>query len=1169
MMCVRKRAGEHVICSSLRISLVCLLMMFGAVHTLHAQERTVEGKITDAQTGETLIGVNVKVKGTDQGTATDINGRFSLSVPSDAEKLVISYVGYRQKTVPIDGQSQFDIQLSEGMQMDEVVVTALGVEKAEKAIGYSVQKVQSEDITIGGETNVVSGLSGRAAGVNVQRNSSGAAGSAYITIRGQASLAGNSQPLFVVNGMPITNGLYSPGDGLNGSSTIDFGNAASMINPDDIETFNILKGPTAAALYGTRASNGVVLITTKTGEKTEGYGVSFNHTTTFEQVLRYPDYQNQYGGGGSGIRDWRDGTNYTGTSYDAFGESWGPPTNGQLVRQFGTANDGIDNDGDGVVDNEADGYLKPFTPASGNIEDFFETGVTVRNNIAVTNATDSSDFRFSYTNLQNSGVVPNTDLKRNTFATSVGNQITDKLHLRANINYVNGQSDNVPNAGYDESSSIMYGWLWYPRHLSMGANRDYWLPNQVDEAQRNHENLWTNNPYFLVNENTNSYQRDRIFGNIKVEYDLTDKLSLRYRAGGDFLNEDRQFRRAFSTRSLPFGQYREDGIYFEETNHEFMASYATQNYDNDWNFDVRAGGNLMQQRSRVGRTIAPQLALPGLFNLENGRATLQSQDIDQRKKINSLFGLATIDYKGWVYLDITGRNDWSSTLPADDNSYFYPSVSVSTVISEMLELPATSALSFAKVRASYAQVGGDTDPYALTNTFSYEDPWGGAPVVTESDVLRNPNLRPEQTETYEIGTDVRFFNGRLGVDLTYYNIRSSDQILNVPVAASTGYSSRILNAGELENRGVELVLNAQPISSAGDPGFNWYVNINYTRNRSEVLSLAEGIDNYQIVSDLYPADGGNDLSLEARPGEPYGQLVGLGLQRTANGDIIHVDGRPQVTSDKTSAGTYQPDYLLGVYNRFSYEQPEMGKFTFGFLIGGQVGGKIYSRNHTMLSTGGAITNEEVDGFRNLWGLMDQNGNGPGSTLTGRPETRVEYYDANGDLITDVSQHDQIEHVAYYYDEQGGVIGDGVQPTPEAQQQLDDGETTIEALIERDRNGEEVFVENDQTVNTRRYVYDYYGNGFSRDIITTGTFDATYFKLREVQLGWDVPAKWLDNSAFRGLRFSVVGRNLILWTDVPTIDPEAYSIRNGQFIPGFESTQLPSTRSFGFNINARF
>ncbi|MDF9796613.1 TonB-linked SusC/RagA family outer membrane protein [Catalinimonas alkaloidigena] len=1096
---------------SLIASLLFITCFGVASHSAMAQDKTVKGSVKDASSGEALIGVSVVIQGTSQGTVTDVNGDYRVQVSSPDDVLVFSFIGYQTVNERVGERNTINLEMQvDTKQLSEVVVTALGVERESKSLGYTVQKVSGEEITQARETNVINALAGKVAGVNIVGSSSGPTASSNITIRGQSSLSGNNQPLFVVNGLPITNGLNSPGDGLNGSTTIDFGNAASLINPDDIAEISVLKGPTAAALYGTRAANGVVLITTKTGKDAEGFGVEINSNTSFQSVLRWPDYQNSYGGGGYGKRDYVNGTQYTG-SYDAFGESWGPPMDGRLVRQFGS-----------------EGEPVPFNPSPDNIKNFFRTGRTFTNNVALNYHKDEADFRLSYTNLDQQGVVPNSDLSRNTFFTSAGTRIAEKLSVRGNMFYIDGQSGNVPNAGYDESSSIMYGWLWYPRNLPISKLEDYWEVEDVQ--QRNHESLWTNNPYFLVNENTNSYQRRRFIGNVNLIYDITDNLKARFRTSGDVNNESRQFRRAVSTRGTPEeqGSYREDELYFRETNHELLITYSGGEIsENLFTYEVSVGGNRMKQISSTTRNYAPGLTIPGLFNLGNARGNIITNQFDQEKQINSIFGLANIAYQNMIFLDLTARNDWSSTLPINNNSYFYPSVSLSAVISDLFDISPSSPIAFAKIRAGYAQVGGDTDPYNIANVYEFGNIWGGQPVANKSALLRNPDLKPETTSTFELGTDIRFFDDRLGIDFTYYYISSRDQILQVPLAQTTGYAARLLNAGEIQNKGVELMLRATPLET--NAGLNWDVSLNFARNRSEVISLADGITNYQIAPDMYPGDGGQDLSLEARVGEPMGQLVGLDLQRVQEGpyagEVIHQNGIPLVNTEKVSAGTYQPDFTFGLYNTFNYKN-----FSFGFLFDGRVGGKIFSRTHTMLVSGGAITNEDDEKI--------------GSILEGRVEHEPLQYDAEGNPPLDENGN----YVWGPFVDEGSFVGPGVMN------------------VGTEENPE--YVPNDEPVATRDYIYRYYNNIFNRDIITTGTFENTWVKLREVIISYNLPASFTDRIGLQAASVSLVGRNLLLFTDVPTIDPEAFSIRDGRIIQGFESTQLPSTRSFGFNISIR-
>jgi len=1076
----------------------------------------VSGTVKDAS-GMGIPGVSVLEKGTTNGTITDIQGSFNFSVADTGSVILISAVGFISEELTVGKQNSFDVTLSEDVkELTEVVVTALGVERDEKALGYSVQRLDAKEISTVKATNPVNALSGKVSGVYITGSGNGPTASANINIRGAASLLGNNQPLFVVNGMPITNDLYSLDDGLNGSTTIDFGNASQIVNSDDIASINILKGPAASALYGSRAADGVILIETKTGKNAqEGVSVELNSSTTFESILKLPDYQNEFGFGGGGKYSYLDGSTYIGANenYDAYGENWGPRMNGQLIKQF-----------------NSDGEAVPFTPAEDNVRNFFRTGVTSINNLAINNVSENGDTRFSYTNLSNRGIVPNTNLRRNTLQMSIGRKFfDDKLRVRANSMYVVSGSDNIPNAGYDESSSVMYGWLWYPRQVEIDDLRNYWQPGQEGVQQRYVENLWVNNPWLIANENTNSFQSRRYIGNIKVEYDISKNFSARFRYGADMLDEERAYRRAPSTQGVLLGSYREDEISFRETNAEFLLGYNTDRDDfSKFDLDVKVGGNIMRQDGNILVANNPELENFGtsesVYTLTNARSGVLVESQKTRTGINSLFGTATLSYQNALFLDASYRNDWNSTLvnplvglENSEYSFGYPSVAVSAVLSEMFELP--KDLSFLKIKGSYAEVGNGAPPYAFGNTFTPQAAFGSQAVFTTGRTIADPNLTNERTRAFEAGVDARLFNGRLRMDFTYYDMLSFDQVILLPVATVSGYDFNLTNGGEISNRGIELMLSSRVIDKNF---FSWDVTVNLGRNRAIVESLPDVISSgrYSIIADVFPGDeGGADLEYVAEEGELLGQLYGLGFQRAEDGQIIHEDGLPLLTEEKVSAGSYQPDLRLGINNSFEYRN-----FVLGILFDGQIGGKIYSRSHALYATSGGITNND-DPNLDL------------STMEGRTIYSVDY-DAAGDPVYTLEQEGGVVGPGYKYDEGGNLVpNDVVVPAGGA------GYTG--------------------------YFYNYYGNGFNRDNIEAATYDATYFKLRELSLSYRLPEVFVNKLGLGTAQVSFIGRNLLLFSDVPSIDPETYSIRNGIFVNGFESTQLPSTRSWGFSVNIGF
>ncbi len=1094
-----------------------LLLLLGS--DLLAQSKTITGKVTDIN--ETpMIGARVILNGAPGGALTNDEGVFTLNIPENVTSITVSYLGMVSKKVNVKTGTEFAIILKpETLEADEVVITALGVERDEKALGYSVQRLSGDDVSLAKPTNVTNALAGKVSGVYITGGASGPTASASVNIRGAASLLGNNQPLFVVNGMPVTNDLFSFDDGLNGSTTIDFGNAAQIINPDDIASINVLKGPAASALYGSRAANGVILVETKTGAESQGWGLELNSSTTFETILKLPDYQNEYGFGGGGKYTYKDGTNYIGSAeyYEAYGENWGPRMDGQNVIQF-----------------NSNGEPAPFTRAPNNIRNFFNTGITSINNVALTNASADGDSRLSFTRLDNQGIVPNTGLTRNTVYTSFGKRmLNDRLRVRTNAMFVNSASDNIPNAGYDESSSVMYGWLWYPRQVEIDDLRDYWEPGLEGVQQRYVEDLWVNNPWFVANENTNSFQSNRLIGNFKVDYDFTENFHARFRFGADVLNEGRQFRRAPSTKAVLQGSYREDEITFSETNAEFLLGY-TSNRGSDFTFDLKVGGNIMRQNANFLVANNPQLKFFGtsasIYTLTNSRTGVLVESQKTQTGISSLFGVGTFAFRNYIFLDLTYRNDWNSTLvnpiaglEGSTYSFGYPSAALSVVLTDMLNVPVTSPLSFLKLKASYAEVGNGAPPYAFGNTYQPQASFGQQSVFTTTGTIADPNLQNELTQAVEAGVDVRLWQNRFRMDFTYYDMLSSNQVIFLPVASASGYDFNLTNGGEIRNRGIELLLDATVVKN---DFLTWDIVFNIGRNRAIVESLPDVIESgrYSIIADVFPGDeGGADLEYVAEEGELLGQLYGLGFERGPDGRIIHQNGLPMITDEKVSAGSYQPEARIGVLNRFA-----VGNFNISFLFDGQIGGKIYSRSHALYNTGGTITNDDDP-------LLDL------STTEGRTLYRVTGYDANGDP-------------QYELEQQGGVVGPGWK----WEDQNGDMEIQESELSEND-----VAVEPGGAGYTG-YFYNYYGNGFNRDNIEAATYDATYFKLREVSIGYT-----FDTERLAGLRVSLIGRNLLLFSSVPSIDPETYSIRNGLFVNGFESTQLPSTRSIGVNVNVKF
>ncbi len=1110
---------------SSRLSRVALLLFLGIFSITGAMAQvTVSGRVLSGEDQSSIPGVNILIKGTTNGTITDATGSFTISAGSSSDVLVFSFVGFTTQEVLIGDRNFLDVVLaSDAKELSEIVVTALGIEKNKKALGYSVQSVTSESLTTARETNVVNQLAGKIAGVTVIGSPSGVGGSSRVSIRGERSVDLNkNQPLYVIDGVPITNGLT--GASGRGNLEVDFGNGASFVNSDDIESMTVLKGAAAAALYGSRAANGVIVIKTKSGKGTKGIGVEINSNTTFESALRLPEYQNVYGQGNGNGGDFAFVNGGGAGLTDGVDESWGPAFTGQSYPQYNsprTLNGQPIPFRGGDLNAPAGSVITP-TPwvnDADGIENFFQTGRTITNNVALIGSNKQGDFRLSYTALDQTGIVPNTDLRRNTVSFGGGYNLTEKFSARAFVSYIKSESDNRPSISYG-TENIMYLFnCWLPRSVDVSDMANYWMPGLEGRRQFNFNYNYHDNPYFTMFENTNGQYLDRVIGNISLKYDFTSWLSLQLRTALDYGNERRQFKRAFSTQRFPFGQYRESGIVSEERNSDFLLTFNKELVPSVFTVTASIGGNQLRQKSEFLEVNAPQLNIPGIYNLTNSRVALQAAQSDVSKHINSLYTSIQLGYKNILFLDLTARNDWSSalTLPqalkdagigSEDNSYFYSGAAVSAVISDMFEGP--EFLSFAKIRGSVAQVGNDTDAFTFTQSFNPSDPFGTSQIYGETDRLANFSLKPEISTSFEGGFDVRFFGNRVGLDVTYYQTRTTNQILNIPLSLTSGYNSRAINAGEIKNYGVEVMLNTIPVKLAN--GFQWNLDVNFSRNRSEVVSLSDGLTNFVMAS--------RRVSIEARVGERMGDMYGIGFARVQNSDpskpyysangqfvgemVFDTQGRPVRTTERIKLGNYNPDWMAGISNTFTFKG-----FKVGVLFDMRYGGEVYSETQTVGREGGIIV-ETLEGR--------ENGYYPQSSVATDP------------LLLNAP--------AGTY-----VIGDGVVS-----------------------NGDGTFSVNERRVLPRQWHSAWTGG---RSIAEGVIYDASFVKLRELQIGYAFPDKLFTKTPFRSVTIAFVGRNLALWTDVPHIDPEVMSYTGGTALPGIEYMSIPSSRSYGVNVGLKF
>ena len=926
---------------------------------------SVSGTVTDVS-GVPIPYVNVQVSGSNKGAITNEEGEFRISVSNGNGSLKFSAIGYETRIVPIDGASVLTIVLQEASeQLDEVVLTALGLKRETKELGYVVQSLDAQGVSEVKAVNFLDNLAGKLAGVTISQGPTGVGSTSKITIRGEASFS-NNNPLFIVDGVPINNNsvFNFTNEAAAGFQEIDFGNGAMEVNPDDIAEVSVLKGPSAAALYGTRASNGVIVIETKSGRNSKGIGIDYNTSFFVDTAFQLPDFQNEYGQGQSGVFEFVDGLG--GGISDNITYSWGPRLDvGNLIAQFDspvTLPDGSTvRGGDTALYSGLPITPTPFVSHPDNLKDFYRTGTTLINNIAVGASFEKGDYRLSATDLRSESIIPGVNLDRQTINARVSFRPTDKLKINSTINYMNSQSDNRPSNGYG-SENVNYSLVgWGPRSLNMDSLRDYWQPGLEGVQQYSFNYTFFDNPFFIMYENRNSFNRDRIFGNVSASYDITEHLTASIRSGMDYSSELRQLRRAFSSNRFQNGGYAEHDVLFREINTDFLLNYT--NRFNDVSLDVSVGGNRLDQKAFTSQSQTTSLAQPGIFRLSNAASPVEVFEFESNKRINSFYGLVKLGYADFLFLDVTGRNDWSSALATptsvDNTSFFYPSVSTSFVLSEVVQLP--DAISFAKLRASWAQVGNDTNPYQTTSSFIARTPFNGQPTFSDQNSIANPNLRPERTSSIEVGADVRFFGDQLSFDISYYDALTKDQIISLPIGISSGYTQQVVNAGSVRSRGLEVIAGISPLLSEN---FRWNSTLNFSTNRAIVEDLPQEDGRLTLAySRIYDSQN-QTVFLQVEEGGRVGDLYGTGYLKNENGDFILTNaGRYIPDNELRKLGNYNPDFMLGFNNQFQYKN-----WNLGFLFDWRKGGIIVSRTRALGNVGGQLAETA---FRPEEGIVPQ------------------------------------------------------------------------------------------------------------------------------------------------------------------------------------------------------
>ncbi len=1067
----------------------------------NTQDLEITGTVT-SETGESLPGVTISIKGANTGTITGLDGNFTIDVPGANSVLVFSYVGMIPQEITVGNQSVINVSLvSASIGMDEVIVTALGISREKMSLGYSIEKVEGDEINNTPQENVLNGLSGKVAGVTISQMDGLVGSSVSMIIRGATSLNNDNQPLFVINGVPVTNSLN------NFYMGADLGNPISDLNPNDIESVSVLKGPSAAALYGSRAGNGVVLITTKSGKSAKkGIGVNVNSAVTFDVPYKYIQYQTKFGPGKAGVHVFEESEN----------ENWGARLDaGEMWVQWNT-----------------NGEPAPLVSYDNRLTDYYQTGTTFTNNISVSGNNNDGAFRLSVGDMRNKGIVPNTDLKRNSIDLNASYNLTPNLKVEGSIGIVESGSDNRPviDGGRNTPVRSVYE---MSAHVNILDLENYWIPGMENIQQLKYKHK-QNNPWFLAHENTISFVRDRTVSKVQFDWEIIDGLTLTGRYTRDSYSEGRESKKAFSTYGQWEGGYNTESIYRKEANIDMILSY-NKTFNEVWDVNALVGFNNMYQYGKLMRNEAKSMVVPNVYSMSNAvPGTVLYNSSWYEKTIYGIYGMASIGFKHMVFLDLTARNDWSSTLPKENNSYFYPSASLGLIISKMISLP--DWLTFMKLRGGVAQVGNDVGPYQLNQYYSTAQDWGNSKQMYMGGTLKNTNLKPEIATSKEIGIDLKFFNNRLGLEATYYAVNNRNQVLNIGLPIESGASSKQINAGLITNKGWEFAFQTTPVI-AGD--FRWDMNINITRSRTTIEELAEGISYFsfggegtaivrtyvgETIGDIYQ----KPMLTVTDESSPY-----YGYPIISSGGIIQKDNDPDHLE---KIGNFNHDFIMGIQPAFSYKS-----FSLYANIDWRQGGEFYSRTMVFLRNNGQLEN----------------------TFSGTP------FDPDRSIVDQIKENTN----AFFGYWVGGRTEDlgGFSWGDPGLGRENDACFHPGVREETDGEGNKVYVENLGGPGTVWLTPFTANKKIVRTLADKNLYSATYVKIRELAITYNLPSTFTQKLSMQNVSISLIAKNIFEWTAAGVdFDPERAFKGGSRWLQGVEYyNALPWIASYGFKLNVEF